>query len=60
MIQAVRVIDVLILGPAMIYAATQLPKNGFLSAFLAISGACTVVFNGINYIAVHNATRGTK
>ncbi len=49
--QNVRLIDVFLLGPTMIWAGTQLiNKNRGLAGFLAISGLLTIVYNGDNYL----------
>lgn len=49
--QLVRLVDVFALGPAMIWAGTKTSKkNEVLSLFLIISGAATMVFNGINFV----------
>jgi hypothetical protein len=58
--QGVRLIDVLVLGPAMIYASTRVGGGGFLAAFLAVSGTATILFNAYNYLAVYQATRGSR
>ena len=43
--QAVRVIDVFILGPAMIKGGAKI--GGTLGNFLVIAGLATIVFNGL-------------
>ncbi len=45
--QAVRVIDVVVLGPAMIRGGTQI--RGPLGTFLMLSGIATIVFNGLTF-----------
>lgn len=48
-VQAIRVVDLVLLGPVMVFAATRcdaLPKP--LRIFLALSGVATSVFNGAN------------
>lgn len=50
--QYVRVIDVLVLAPAFIYASTfkSLPEP--LRALLFVSGVATAAFNGYNFIRI--------
>ena len=51
--QYVRVLDVFLLAPVMIYAS-QYGKNlpDFVRLVLLVSGICTFVFNGKNYIDI--------
>lgn len=51
--QAVRVLDVLALGPFLIWAASAPGRGRFI---LAASGAATIVFNGLNWL--ENRARG--
>ena len=49
--QAVRLADVFVLGPVMIgaaVAAEDLPAP--VRVFLGLSGAATIVFNGVNFL----------
>lgn len=48
--QFVRMLDVMILGPAMIYAGTDkvIPKP--LKLLLLLTGIGTVIYNGRNYL----------
>ena len=50
--QAVRLVDVFILAPSMVYASTfkQIPKS--VRLVLLVSGVATLVFNGINYMDI--------
>ena len=49
--QNVRLIDVFLLGPTMIWAGLQVQKqNNTLGFFLAFSGLMTIVYNGDNYL----------
>jgi hypothetical protein len=50
--QWVRLIDVFVLGPFMIYYAIMTVREvGWkLAAVLFVSGIATIVYNGINYI----------
>lgn len=50
-VQAVRLVDVFLLGPVMIYSAAKadtLPAG--VRLFLGFSGAATIVFNAVRYI----------
>lgn len=50
-IQTIRLIDVFLIGPAMMYvAATAQGIPGTLRWFLAFTGLMTVVYNGHNYL----------
>ncbi len=49
--QNVRLIDVFLLGPVMIWAGYKVQKvNNPVAFFLAISGLMTVAYNGDNYL----------
>lgn len=49
--QPVRLFDVFILGPMMIYAAARLPsRHWFVRPVLGISGALTIWYNGRNFL----------
>ncbi len=49
--QVVRLLDVWLLGPLMMYAAeTPSPRPDWATWFLAASGAATVTYNGRNYL----------
>ncbi len=50
LVQAVRIIDVFILGPAMINIGNK--TGGNLGYFVAFSGLATIVFNGITFLNV--------
>jgi hypothetical protein len=51
--QQVRLIDVFLLGPFMIWAgATQRQLPPWAKALLVVSGAATVVYNARNYLLV--------
>ena len=42
--QTIRVVDVFLLGPAMVYVGVK--QRGALGAFVALAGISTIVFNG--------------
>ena len=49
--QFVRLVDVSVLGPVMVWAGTKLVRRyEALGVLLATSGLSTVVFNGVNYV----------
>lgn len=48
--QAVRIIDVFVLGPVMIAAAKKI--GGMAGAFLSIAGIATIIFNGITFLDI--------
>jgi len=47
--QAVRALDVLIVGPFMLYAATKLRGND--RAWMTLLGLLTIAYNGANYLS---------
>ena len=47
-VQLVRIVDILILGPAMVLGGRRL--GGILGAFLLVSGFATILFNGIRFL----------
>ena len=51
--QQIRLMDVFLLGPFMVYSATLIPeKHKEARAILAASGVLTSLFNGINYLVL--------
>ena len=50
--QGVRLLDVLVLGPFMVWASGRRELPEWARAGLAISGALTIVYNADNYIKV--------
>jgi len=57
--QALRLWDVVVLGPALIYASTRLRKpEGALRPFLLVSGALIMLYNGRNFLA--NRRKGIR
>ena len=60
--QSVRLFDVAILGPAMVYAGYKLrerPKTKDLGNFIAVAGIGTVLYNWHNYRKGHK-TKGSS
>ena len=51
--QYVRLIDVFLLGPALLYTATILSRDRpLLHLFLAVAGAGTIYYNARNYLDI--------
>ena len=48
--QAVRIIDVFVLGPAMIKVGRTI--GGITGTFLSVAGIATIAFNGINFFDI--------
>jgi len=55
--QSVRLMDVFVLGPFMVWAGSTLAKDRPVAGgVLAVSGALTVLYNGRNYL-LHGSGR---
>lgn len=51
--QAIRVLDVILIGPVMAWAATRLPKKDAPVAWLlGAMAVATVVYNARNYLRI--------
>jgi hypothetical protein len=50
--QAVRIVDVFILGPVMIQIGRK--TRGNVGTFLMIAGIATIVFNGLTFLDIEN------
>ena len=49
--QGIRILDMVLIGPVMLYAAYRLPDSARLTkGALAFFGAATVLYNGRNYL----------
>ena len=48
--QAIRIVDVVLLGPVMISAGKRI--GGAAGTFLLVSGLATIVFNGITFLNI--------
>ena len=48
--QAVRIVDVFILGPAMVNIGNRI--GGPVGGFVAIAGIATIIFNGITFLDI--------
>lgn len=57
--QPVRVLDVLIVGPLMLYAGRKLaPTDVLLGNAMAALGLLTIVYNGNNWLRIRDEMRG--
>ena len=50
--QAIRLVDVFVLTPTMVYASTFKSLPNYIRLILFVSGICTLVFNGKNYMDI--------
>ena len=50
--QAVRIVDVFVLGPVMIRAGRRF--GGTVGAFLTLAGFATIAFNGLTFFDIEN------
>jgi hypothetical protein len=57
--QAVRLLDVLAIGPFIIWAATQ-TKGDFARAGLFAVGIATVLYNAHNYLSTNEANENVQ
>tara|TARA_R100000664_G_C2758728_1_gene147885 strand:- start:653 stop:865 length:213 start_codon:yes stop_codon:yes gene_type:complete len=57
MYQSIRLVDVFILAPAMVYASTFKQIPNYVRLILFISGICTLVFNGMNYLDIEKTKK---
>lgn len=48
--QNIRILDVFLIGPVMIYGAYKSNMHPALRITLAIFGICTIYYNGKNYL----------
>ena len=53
--QAIRLVDVFLLGPFMVWAAFS-QMRGLPGAVMAAAGVATIIFNGRNYLEVERST----
>jgi hypothetical protein len=59
--QLIRIIDVTVIGPTLIYSGTiksNLPK--FIRFSLVFFGACTIYYNAKNYYLTYKNTKNVK
>ena len=49
--QAIRIADVVLIGPLMIAAGLRRPLNAPWSTILVLSGIGTIIYNGMNWKA---------
>jgi hypothetical protein len=50
--QEIRLVDIFVLAPTMVYAATFKSLPNYIRIILFVSGFCTLVFNGKNYMDI--------
>jgi len=50
--QAIRLVDVFVLAPSILYASTFKQIPGYIRLILLVSGVATLVFNGANYLDI--------
>ncbi len=53
--QAVRLVDVFVLGPVMVSVGMKTP--GLVGKFLTVAGVLTVVFNGLTFLDIAERRR---
>jgi hypothetical protein len=59
--QYVRLIDIFVLGPALLYTAAILPRDRpLLRAFMVVAGAGTVYYNARNYMDIQQLAAGDE
>jgi hypothetical protein len=58
--QLVRLLDVFVLGPLMIYIAARYKIHEPQRTTLLVSGVLTIIYNGVNYINIRNAAQIEK
>ena len=51
--QAVRIVDVFVLGPAMLKIGNKI--GGPLGTFITLAGIATIVFNGVTYLDINRS-----
>lgn len=52
--QAIRLADVALVGPIMIYGAVKMPR-GLPAVILGLLGVGTIILNGVNYLRFKEA-----
>ena len=55
--QTVRLLDVYAIGPLMMYSGARARMHPALKASMIAFGAATIVYNGLNYLAVEREKR---
>tara|TARA_R100000231_G_scaffold33800_2_gene29713 strand:+ start:2432 stop:2653 length:222 start_codon:yes stop_codon:yes gene_type:complete len=55
--QYVRLLDVFVLAPTMVYASTFKQLPNYIRLILFVSGVATLVFNGRNYIRIEKTKK---
>jgi hypothetical protein len=57
--QIIRILDVFVIGPAMLFASKKV-SSPILKSILAISGVATTYYNGRNWILVNAAMKRNR
>lgn len=52
--QDIRLVDVFLLGPFMVWAATRLQPPGLARLALAVAGVYTIAYNWRNYVRIRD------
>jgi hypothetical protein len=56
--QRIRILDVILIGPVMIYGGLELQKSHpILGPVLSLFGIATIVYNGRNYLRIREERR---
>lgn len=58
-VQNVRLVDVFLLGPFMIWMGLQQSRPTWAMDLLVFAGAATIVYNGVRYLEVSRAGNQT-
>ena len=58
--QVVRIIDVVVIGPGLIYLGTRKQKYKAANLFLLVVGITTIFYNGYNYLKQKKITDDTN
>ena len=56
--QLIRLVDVFVLAPAMVYASTFKTLPDYIRLILFVSGIATLIFNGKNYLDIKKEENG--
>lgn len=58
--QHVRILDVIVIGPLLLFAASHRTLPDWLRVSLAATGVATVLYNGLRYLNVARAATPTR
>ena len=48
--QAIRIVDVFVLGPAMVQVGRRIGGN--IGGFIVLAGVATIIFNGLTFLNI--------